>query len=192
MGVSVFTLALMSFLVTENPFYRFAEHVYVGIAAAHSFIMGWENLQNIAFGPIINDGKVIKIIPIILGLLLYSRIFKGKAWLSQIPMSIIVGIGTGLTMRGTVRSDIINQIRALAVPLNSVHNIIVVVGGITVMMYFYFSRKETNLVFNYSGRVGRFLLMVAFGALFGNAAMGRMSLLIGRMHFLLGTWLGLT
>ena len=34
-------------------------------------------------------------------------------------------------------------------------------------------------------------MMIAFGALFGNAVMGRMSLMIGRVQFLLGEWLGL-
>ena len=37
----------------------------------------------------------------------------------------------------------------------------------------------------------RYVMMIAFGALFGNAVMGRMSLMIGRVHFLLADWLGL-
>jgi hypothetical protein len=32
-------------------------------------------------------------------------------------------------------------------------------------------------------------MMVAFGALFGNVVMSRISLLIGRVQFLLGDWL---
>ena len=40
-------------------------------------------------------------------------------------------------------------------------------------------------------RVGIFFLMVTFGASFGYTVMSRMSLLIGRMDFLFGDWLGL-
>jgi hypothetical protein len=34
------------------------------------------------------------------------------------------------------------------------------------------------------------VLMVAFGASFAYAVMGRISLLVGRLQFLLGDWLG--
>ncbi len=185
------TLGLMSFAIRENPFYRFVEHVYVGIGAAHSVVMGWESLQTKAFTPMIESGDYIKIIPLIVGLLLFARFFKGQMWLSRYPLAMLVGIGTGLTIKGTIGAQIINQIRATLVPLNSINNIIIVLGVLTVLMFFYFTRKNTNPVFNTSSRIGRYVMMIAFGALFGNAVMGRMSLMIGRVQFLLGDWLGL-
>ena len=190
--VAVFmTLGLLSFAIGENPFYRLVEHLYVGVAAAHSMIIGWENLQNNAFTPMMEEGEIAKIIPVILGILLYARFIKGQLWLSRIPMSALVGIGVGLTVRGTITAEFLNQIRATLIPLNSIDNIIIVFGVISVLMFFYFTRKDTNPLFNYSGTVGRYIMMIAFGALFGNAAMGRMSLMIGRLRFLLVVWLGL-
>ncbi len=190
--VAVFmTLGLLSFAIGENPFYRLVEHLYVGVAAAHSMIIGWENLQNNAFTPMMEEGEIAKIIPVILGILLYARFIKGQLWLSRIPMSALVGIGVGLTVRGTITAEFLNQIRATLIPLNSIDNIIIVFGVISVLMFFYFTRKDTNPLFNYSGTVGRYIMMIAFGALFGNAAMGRMSLMIGRLRFLLVEWLGL-
>ncbi len=185
------TLGLMSFAIKENPFYRFVEHVYVGIGAAHSVVMGWESLQTKAFTPIAESGDYIKLIPLLVGLLLYARFFKGKIWLSRYPMSILVGIGVGLTIKGTIGAQIVNQIRATLVPLTSINNIIIVLGVLSVLMFFYFTRKNTNALFNTSSRIGRYIMMIAFGALFGNAVMGRMSLMIGRVQFLLGEWLGL-
>src|SRR6056297_1327785 len=190
--VAVFmTLGLLSFAIGENPFYRLVEHLYVGVAAAHSMIIGWENLQNNAFTPMMEEGEIAKIIPVILGILLYARFIKGQLWLSRIPMSALVGIGVGLTVRGTITAEFLNQIRATIIPLNSINNIIIVFGVISVLMFFYFTRKDTNPLFNYSGTIGRYIMMIAFGALFGNAAMGRMSLMIGRLRFLLVEWLGL-
>lgn len=185
------TLGLMSFAIKENPFYRFVEHVYVGIGAAHSVVMGWENLQNSAFTPIAEQGDMLKIIPIVVGLLLYARYIKGQMWLSRYPMAVLVGIGTGLVLKGTIGAQIVDQIKATMVPLNTLDNIIIAVGLLTVLMFFYFTRKNTNPVFNVSSRIGRYIMMIAFGALFGNAVMGRMSLMIGRVQFLLGDWLGL-
>lgn len=185
------SLGLLSFAIGENPYYRLVEHLYVGVAAAHSLVMGWENLQNNAFIPLIEEGEVAKIIPVILGVLLYARFIKGQMWLARIPMAALVGIGVGLTVRSTITAEFLNQIRATLIPLNSLDNIIIVFGLISVLLFFYFTRKDTNPIFNYSGTVGRYIMMIAFGALFGNAAMGRMSLMIGRLQFLLVTWLGL-
>ncbi|MFP4457854.1 MAG: hypothetical protein ACLFPS_09370 [Clostridia bacterium] len=185
------TLGLLSFAIGENPYYRLVEHLYVGIAAAHSLILGWENLQNNAFVPIAEDGEFLKIIPVVLGILLYARFIKGQLWLSRIPMSALVGIGVGLTVRSTITAEFLNQINATIVPLNSINNIIIVFGVVSVLMFFYFTRKDTNPVFNYTGTLGRYIMMIAFGALFGNAAMGRMSLMIGRLRFILIDWLNL-
>ncbi|QOR34803.1 hypothetical protein IMX26_15280 [Clostridium sp. 'deep sea'] len=184
------TLGLMSFTIKENPFYRFVEHVYVGIGAAHSLVMGWESLKTTAFTPIAT-GNYLKLIPVIIGLLLYTRFAKGAIWMSRYPLAILVGIGTGLTIKGTIGAQIINQIQATILPLNSINNVIIVFGVITVLMFFYFTRKNDNKIFNASSKVGRYVMMIAFGALFGNAVMGRMSLMIGRVQFLLGDWLGL-
>ncbi len=185
------TLGLMSFAIKENPFYRFVEHVYVGIGTAHSVVMGWESLQTKAITPISESGDYIKLIPLLVGLLLYARFFKGQMWLSRYPLAILVGIGTGLTIKGTIGAQIVNQVRATLIPFTSINNIIIVLGVLTVLMFFYFTRKNTNPLFNTSSRIGRYVMMIAFGALFGNAVMGRMSLMIGRVQFLLGDWLGL-
>ena len=184
------TLGLMSFTIKENPFYRFVEHIYVGIGAAHSVVMGWESLKTTAFTPIV-AGDYVKLVPVLIGLVLYTRFVKGAVWMSRYPLAILVGIGTGLTIKGTIGAQIIDQIKATVVPLNSINNIIIVLGVISVLMFFYFTRKNNNKVFNTSSKVGRYIMMIAFGALFGNAVMGRMSLMIGRVQFLLGDWLGL-
>ncbi|QOR33746.1 hypothetical protein IMX26_09550 [Clostridium sp. 'deep sea'] len=184
------TLGLMSFAIKENPFYRFVEHVYVGIGAAHSVVLGWESLKTTAITPIAN-GNLIKIVPLIIGLMLYTRFVKGAMWMSRYPLAMLVGIGTGLTIKGTIGAQIIDQVKATLLPLTSIDNIIIVFGLLSVLMFFYFTRKNTNKIFNASSRVGRYVMMIAFGALFGNAVMGRMSLMIGRVQFLLGEWLGL-
>ncbi|MCU0726945.1 MAG: hypothetical protein MUE73_14325 [Planctomycetes bacterium] len=67
---------------------------------------------------------------------------------------------------------------------------ILIVGTFCALMYFFFSVPHTGAV----GRVARFgvlFLMIGFGASFGYTVMGRLSLLIGRVLFLLKDWLGL-
>jgi hypothetical protein len=64
---------------------------------------------------------------------------------------------------------------------------------LTVMSYFFFSvphEGKGGRALGRSATLGRWFLMIAFGAMFGNTVMARISLFIGRVYFLLGDWLG--
>ena len=64
------------------------------------------------------------------------------------------------------------------------------IGTFSGLIYFFFSKAHTG-VFGGTAKVGIFFLMVTFGASFGYTVMSRMSLLIGRIDYLLGDWLGM-
>jgi len=64
------------------------------------------------------------------------------------------------------------------------------VGVVSVLIYFFFSVEHTGAV-GVVSKVGIWFLMVSFGASFGYTIMGRLSLLIGRVQFLLDDWLHL-
>jgi hypothetical protein len=58
------------------------------------------------------------------------------------------------------------------------------------MVYFFYTRPERKLILKTS-QIGVYFLMVFFGATFGYTATSRLTLLIGRMEFLLGDFLGI-
>jgi hypothetical protein len=72
----------------------------------------------------------------------------------------------------------------------SLTNILLVVGLLGTLSYFFFSMKHKGLLGGLA-RVGIVFLMVGFGASFGYTVMSRISLLIGRVGFLLHDWLHL-
>lgn len=111
-------------------------------------------------------------------------------------MAVIGATGAALGLRGALQAEIVEQVAATLVPLNSFNNLVMFVGVFSALTYFLFSRKMTkvfleNNVLKYVPEVGKIVMMVALGASFGNAVMGRLSLLIGRISFLLNDWLGL-
>ncbi|MGE5653312.1 MAG: hypothetical protein ACM3ZQ_03445, partial [Bacillota bacterium] len=179
-----------SFAWGENKVYRFFEHIYIGIAAAHAVVMGVTNVKNNAWIPLTTKGKFVLIVPIILGLLMYTRFFKGYAWISRYPISFIIGLGVGMTIKGTIVSQFLAQLKATMLPLNSFNNLVVIFGTTAVLLFFYFSKERTGVLNQYT-QFGRWILMMSFGATFGNAVMGEMTLLIGRLQFIFGPWLGL-
>ena len=80
-------IALYSFLVKENSVYRKAEHLYVGLAAGHAIAMGWNNIRDLGINAV-RAGKFGMIIPLVLGLLLYTRFAKSLQHWSRIPLAV--------------------------------------------------------------------------------------------------------
>jgi len=59
----------------------------------------------------------------------------------------------------------------------------------SVMTYFFFSFKRRSVLVEKTSMLGRYMLMIGFGAFFGNTVMTRMSYLIDRLMFLVDEWL---
>jgi nitrate reductase gamma subunit len=189
------TLCIFSFLYRDNPFYKFAEHLFVGISAGYWATLEWHNvfLPNL-WRPLTQDGMLLLLFPFAFGVLLFSRFTRKFSWLSRWSMALIIGIYAGIAIVGYGSGDLILQIRANLLPLwtdswlTSFNNILLTVGVITGLIYFFFS-KEHKGALGGAAKVGVWFLMISFGASFGYTVMSRMSLLIGRIYFLLVTWL---
>lgn len=186
------TLCIFSFLYGDNPFYKFAEHLYVGYSAGYWLIYTWHfTIKLMVIQPIAEKqpGSLMLIIPLIFGFLMLTRWFPRIAWLSRWSIAFTVGIGAGLVLTGAIHGYILPQVKATLLPLwtgkwiTSVNNFIIVVGVLTTLIYFYFSKEHKGAI-GKTAKIGIMFIMVAFGASFGYTVMARISLLIGRFEFL--------
>lgn len=195
------SLALYSFLYKDNPLFKFAEHVFVGVAAAYTFGQIWfPTLYGEIIEPLMNPGGAapaagwLLLVPTALGLLMMTRVSRRLGWLSRYAFAFVVGLGAGLTIPRSISSFLLAQIEPTIRPLTwSVEGLnlaIILVGVVSVLIYFFFSVEHTGVVGRIS-RVGIWFLMVSFGASFGYTIMARLSLLIGRVSFLFSDWLHL-
>ncbi|HHY17480.1 MAG TPA: hypothetical protein GX524_05335 [Firmicutes bacterium] len=188
---ALMTIAAFSYLFGENQIYKAVEHLYVGAAAGYSIVLGFNNVITKGWQPLVEGGQFQVFIPAVLGLMLFAPYAGNQfAWLRRIPISFIVGIGAGITIRSTVIEQFVKQIGATVLPFNSIDNILVVFGTLVVLSYFFFTFKATPALKG-SSELGKWLIMITFGASFGNAAMGRISLLIGRVDFMFREWINL-
>ena len=194
------TLALYSFLYKDNPLFKFAEHVFVGVAAAYIFGQNW---YPTLYGEIIagwtdpGEGEMPNwwlLAPTVLGLLMLTRFSLRFGWLSRYAFAFFVGLTAGWTIPRYISSFILAQIEPTLQPLtwslDGLNLLIVLVGVVGVLIYFFFSVEHTGTAGHIS-KVGIWFLMVSFGASFGYTIMARVSLLIGRVTFLLDDWLHL-
>ncbi|MEO0078029.1 MAG: hypothetical protein ABIK86_03410 [candidate division WOR-3 bacterium] len=190
------TIAILSFLYKENPLYRIAEHLYVGISAGFAIIYVWSfdvyPMLIQAFERHLAEGNraeaLVLIVPAVLGLMMLMRSIPRLSWVSRWPMSFTIGIGAGLGLVATVQGYLLPQVTDTLRPLVTVNNAVLYVGVISTLLYFYFSKEHRGALGAIS-RVGIVFIMVAFGANFGYTVMARISLLIGRFYFLFHDWL---
>lgn len=154
-----------------------------------------------------------------LGLMGYFVFSRKHNWVSRIPIGILIGIGSGQTIQLwwdqygrliqgsfrpifpstweslTVPSRIgvppeeAARIAAQTYPTQALNNLIFILTLLIVMSYFLFSFELKSKFFQATNRTGRWLMMVAFGAIFGSTVMARFALVIDRLSYVFIEWL---
>jgi len=215
---ALFTLAIFSFLFADNPFYKVAESVLVGVSAAYWMVVGfWDVLVPNLFARLWPAAvqawampglagaeaqrNLLYIVPLLLGIMLLWRLAPRGAWIARWPLAFIVGTFAGLQLIGFLHGDFLAQIRNTILPLAvfdagsfdfwaSFRNLLIVGGVLCAVTYFFFSFEHKGVIGG-AAKVGIWFLMITFGAAFGYTVMGRIALLAIRIEFLLDDWLWL-
>lgn len=200
---AIITIAVYTYFISskQNPIFKFAESTVVGCAVGYTIVLAAaKNLESLAYNKIV-AGNFIIIIPVLLGILMYTRFSKDYKYLGRVSVAIIVGSGLAVTAYGTVSTNIFaNNLRAVIgyVFLNtdiitSITSILNIIAMVTTIYYFYFTAGKEKLTGGnlWINKIGRYSIMLYMGANFGNTILARNSLIIGRLQYLLWDWLGL-
>ena len=230
--VVLLTLCIFSYLYNDNPFYKAAEHLFIGVSAGYwASLFFWTQIQPNLFGRlwpsriVEEDGSILKsiwyaiyeifnfistgfgvlnrnvfpeggigeremqlsyVIPFILGIFMLLRLVPKFGYLARWAIAYIVGMTAGLRFYSFLNSNVRMQIQASAVDFTSdwvgiINALILFIGTLTGLIYFFFSKEHKGTIGTLS-KIGIYFLMIKFGASFGFAVMGRISLLIGRMN----------
>jgi len=186
-----FIVATLSVLWKDNIVFRFGQAAVMGAATAHYMIMSATSIQSM----VLSQMQIIPILGLILGLLMYTRLFTKISWVSKYPSSILVGVGIGVMLAGTIKGQILQQVGmtlgdiqtalfttgdAMAI-LNSV---IIFVGVVTSLVYFLFTIEHKGTV-GLIAKVGRVFLMISLGANFSGELVWYQTQMIGRLMFII-------
>ena len=193
------TLFIFTFLYKDNPLFKLAEHLYVGISVGYTIVKAWDTVViRLIYEPMVKQGDWTLAFPLFIGLLMLARYAPKAAWMSRIAFAFVVGVGSGMAIPRVISSYVLKQIEdtvrplvtmgsdganftaSLLNPASNLNAIILLVGVITVLFYFFFSIEHSGPV-HLAARTGIIFLMISFGAAFGYTVMARMSLLIGRL-----------
>lgn len=184
---AVLAIMIYTILYRENPAFRLGEHILVGATVGNAVVQAVFQIQNVAltkFQKGMETGDVtgiLYIIAIILGILLYFQFSSKYRYISKISIALMLAVGLSLSIRGLISVNVVGQIIGAMQPLNSVQNIVYLIGVVCVLLYFVYEKKVSNI----SGplpKIGRYVLMMTMGAYFANVLMGRVSLVIGTLN----------
>jgi hypothetical protein len=138
--VCFFTLAVFSFLYKDNPFYKLAEHVFVGLGTAyfalqyyeegvlqplHEYIVraqeadgGMVELGGLPIAPTLAIG--LRLVAAVLSVMLLVRLVAPNSWAPRWPLAIMVGVYAALKMTGETQSKLVlligNSMQSLVAP----------------------------------------------------------------------------
>lgn len=184
---AILALMIYTILYRENPAFRLGEHILVGATVGNAVVQAVFQIQNVAltkFQKGMETGDVtgiLYIIAIILGILLYFQFSSKYRYVSKISIALMLAVGLSLSIRGLISVNVVGQIIGAMQPLNSVQNIVYLIGVVCVLLYFVYEKKVSNII-GPLPKIGRYVLMMTMGAYFANVLMGRVSLVIGTLN----------
>jgi hypothetical protein len=74
---AILTVGIFSFLYKDNLYFKLVESVFIGFGAAHALVLGYYNVVDLGIRPLFARGDLMPVVPLVLGIALYSRFIKG-------------------------------------------------------------------------------------------------------------------
>jgi hypothetical protein len=203
-----FTLMVFSYILGDNPLFRLAIHIFIGVAAGYTTVIAWYNvIWPQLLLPLITGGtagRFILLIPLVLGALLFSKLSPRLAGLGSLALAFLVGAGAAAAIGGAVLGTLFPQVSASAnlfgvqeLPGGAgflsrlIEALIILVGTLTALIYFQFTaRPQPNkppqrmAIVESLAWVGQFFIALTLGALFAGVYAAALSALVERMSFL--------
>lgn len=201
------TILIFSYLMGDNPFFRLAIHIFIGVSAAYVAVITINNvLIPRLILPLINgtgQERLLSIILLIPSLFLFLKITplrRAGNW----AVAILVGIGAAAAIGGAITGTLFPQIlgtinsvdpTAYTITTNrwdqAINGIIIVIGTITTLIYFHFGTQdipgqtdERQPLIESISIIGKVFIAITFGALYAGVYLSALAALVERLSFI--------
>jgi hypothetical protein len=202
------TLMVLSYLIGDNPFFRVAVYLFVGVAAGYAAAVAWwQVLAPRVVMPLLGGGnpldKIFPLVALVLGVMLMMKISPRTGRLGTPVVAFMVAVAAAVAIGGAVMGTLIPQTQAAVNVMdlsNSqgilleklVYGFLMLVGTITTLVYFHFGARSSptgpqrsKLVTTLSW-IGQIFIAITLGVLFAGVFSASLAALIGRISALSG------
>ncbi|MBI4769090.1 MAG: hypothetical protein HY784_01410 [Chloroflexi bacterium] len=186
------TVAVLSYLIGDNPVYRLAIHIFVGAAAGYAVIIAYYSViypQLFArllsfnfFGP----GLPLLALLLVVFLLLKAR--PSTSRLGSVATAFLIGVGVAVAIGGTVTGTLFPQTGATFLSLlpanksggldfeKSIEALVIILGTVATLGYFYYGARtrpgglvDRPAVAKPIAILGQVFIGAAFGVMYAGA-----------------------
>ena len=206
----LFTVMILSYLVGDNPAFRIAIHVFVGVTAGYvAAVACWHVLLPDLILPLINgtaETRARLAVPLLLSGILLMKSWPPFSRLGAPAMGMLVGAAAAVAIGGAIQGTLLPQIGASlqavdpvswGSPEGIINGALVLLGVITSLTYFHFSARVKSPgsvgrlgAIEFLAGIGAVFLAITLGVLFAGVYSAALSALIERLHFL-GRFVGI-
>jgi hypothetical protein len=196
-----FSVAILSYLIGDNPLYRLALHVFIGAAVGYTaLIVVHQVLIPRLVEPLTSgrtDVMLFALGPLILFLFLALKLSPALSDYGNVGIAVMLGVGTAIAIAGALSGTLLPQIEAAQVSLtpiasaNSINNAVILIGTLSTLLYFQFWVRarpkdggERVLPMRIVAGVGRAFIALTLGATYAGMILSGIALFSERLIFL--------
>ena len=206
----ILTLLVFSYLIGDNPLFRFAIYLFIGVSSAYAAFAAWQYvLWPRLFSPFFTqlgdlNQLLLLAVPLVLSLSLLAKLSPRTSWMGNFAMAILVGVGAATAVGGALMGTLVPQAQAAmnefdmgsvsgsAILLRLVQATIMFFGTILTLAAFHFTTgrapdgsAKKNGFLDGLGKAGRIFISITLGVLFAGVYMASLTAMIERLSSLI-------
>ncbi len=194
----VLTLMIFSYLLGDNPLFRVAIYLFVGVASGYAASVTWHSIiwPRILSLPLTDIPQLILgIIPFTFAVSLLFKISPRSAWIGNFAMAILVGVGAAAAIGGAVIGTLLPQAQASMNAFDVSMGVrrffeapIALAATVFTLASFHYSASRApdgtvkrNSILEFAASVGRIFVAITLGVLFAGVYMAALTAMIERL-----------
>jgi len=200
----ILTLLVFSYLFGDNALFRFAVHLFIGVAAAFMAAVAFYSvlwprlLVPVIYGLPVE--RLLALVPLVLSVILLAKASPRLSGWGAPIMAFLVGVGAATAVGGSVFGTLLPQvqaninlfdIQAIAISGKSLgwelfNAAIILLGTVVTLAYFHFNiRSPSPLWMQVLSFLGKIMIAIALGVIFAGVYSAALTALVERLSALI-------
>ena len=205
------TLMVFSYLIRDNPLFRVAVYLFIGVASGYAATIIWHDVLFPRLSQVLVGFNPLAILPLLFALSLLAKLLPRISWVGNFAMAVLVGVGAAAAIGGALIGTLMPQAQAaidgfdivsagsgLEVISRLTGGVIMLAGTVFTLASFHFSASrladgapKRNRIIEGIAWVGRIFIAITLGVLFAGVYMSALTAMIERLSFVLNFIRGL-
>jgi hypothetical protein len=202
----ILTVLVFSYLIGDNPLFRFAIYLFIGVSSGYAATAVWHNVLMPRLFTRLDDLNqlILLIVPLILGISLLAKLSPRISWLGNFAMAVLVGVGAATAVGGALIGTLLPQAEAAMNMFDPgapgggsffarlFQGGVMLIGTVLTLASFHYTlgraadgAAKSNRILDGVAWAGRLFLAITLGVLFAGVYMAALTAMIERLSSLI-------